>query len=74
LNPKGLFTARPHVHEVENENAAPAGDRNGESSKRFANRQGLQTDHNRTPLTLTSVRFAPLFSDEGYLFGWEVAR
>jgi hypothetical protein len=59
---------------LEKKTAAPAGPRNGGEK---LNRKLTKTPafNNRTaPFPLTSLRLVGCFDDEGYLFGWEVAR
>ncbi|GEO17429.1 hypothetical protein MAE02_51250 [Microvirga aerophila] len=59
---------------TQKETAAPAGPRNGGNNlvKKRANTSNAE-DRAKAP-RLASLRFKGLFSDEGYFYGWEVAR
>ncbi len=59
---------------LQKETAVPAEPRNGGGNQVRKLPRHPTSKYRTAPLPLTSVRLVGCFSDDGYLFGWEVVQ
>jgi hypothetical protein len=68
---QGVSFGRPKHFRPENDNAVPAGDRNGEVGTKNAAHQSQPRDNSRSFLRLARLIFRELKNDDGHVHGLE---